>query len=212
MTPSTPTTAMPNATVPGPAGPAGPAFMLPVLALSLMALASAAVLAPVVDAAYGAEAEALATIARRGLWATVAATPVVALLKGAVLGALAWAVLVLGGKEVPYRDCAWNLLVAELILGAQALWTALLLRLRGIDASAGPEALRISTGLDLLFPDPTTPVGGLALSVTPFHAAWFLFLAWAFSRVGGSRPMGLLASLACWLPGAALPILRAWAP
>jgi len=178
------------------------------LALLGLSLVTAAALAPPTEAAFRSQPEALAATLRTGLWITAAAAPLVALGKGAVLGAIAWAVLVLGGKTPRYRSALAIVVTGELILAAQALWIALLIRVRGLAAISSPEDLRIPTGLDLLFPDPTTPLGALAGSVTPFHAAWVLFLAWRFGRAVGAPVWGVVAALACWMPGALVDILR----
>lgn len=177
------------------------------LALSLL---TAVTLTPVARVAYAAEAPALARTALSGLWVASAAVPVVAVLKGGALAAVAWAVLVLTGGDIPYRRAFGVVLAGELVLAAQALWIALLLHLRGLSAIESPADLAVVTGLDYLFPDPTTPLGALAVTVTPFHAAWVLFLAWGFRRAGGGGVVAAAgAALACWGPGAAVGILRA---
>jgi hypothetical protein len=184
---------------------------LPVLFVALAALSvvTAWAFAPLAEAALRSQPGQAVVPLRTGLWLAAAATPVVAVLKGLVLGGIAWAILVLGGRMPPYRRTVALVVAAEFILAAQALWTVVLLRIRGLSAVTSPDALRIPTGLDLLFPDPATPLGALATSVTPFHAAWVLFLAWCFARTaGGHRLLGAGAALACWVPGALVAVLR----
>lgn len=180
------------------------------LALVLLALAllTAAVVAPLMEVALQSQPEALAATLRAGVWIAAAATPLLALAKGVVLGGVAWAVLVLGGKSPRYRSTLAIVVAGELILGVQGLWIALLLRARGAGAITSPEDLSIPTGLNAIYPDPTTPLGALAGSVTPFHAAWIIFLAWRFTLAEGSRPWGALAAAACWIPGPLVSVLR----
>lgn len=194
--------------------PAPTLWTPPPLALLFVSLAGLSVLtawafSPLAEAALQSQpGQAVATL-RTGLWLAAAATPVVALLKGFVLGGIAWAVLVLGGRMPGYRRTVVLVVAAEFILAAQALWMVILLRIRGLSAVTSPDSLRIPTGLDLLFPDPATPLGALATSVTPFHVAWVLFLAWGFARsADGHRPLGAAAALACWVPGALVAVLR----
>lgn len=191
---------------------AGPVrFPVWALALTLLALSllTAATLAPLAAAAFRSQPESLAATLRAGLWIAAAAAPIAALAKGAALGGVAWAVLVLGGSTPRYRNTFAILVAGELILAAQGLWIALLLRLRGAAVISSPEDLRLATGLDVLFPDPATPLGALAGSVTPFHAAWVLFLAWRFSRGEESWAGGVLVALACWVPMPLVSVLRA---
>ena len=194
--------------------PAAAVWTPPPLPVLFVALAGLSVLTawaflPLAEAAFRSEpGQAVGTL-RTGLWLAAAATPVVAVLKGFVLGGIAWAVLVLGGRMPAYRRTVALVVAAEFILAAQALWMVVLLRVRGLSAITSPDALRIPTGLDLLFSDPATPLGALATSVTPFHAAWVLFLAWSFARTaGGHRLLGAVAALACWAPGALMALLR----
>ena len=50
----------------------------------------------------------------------------------------------------------------------------------------------------------------MAVSVTPFHLAWLLFLGWAFLRLGaGSRTLAAVAAVACWLPAPLLQMVVA---
>lgn len=201
--------ATPHSTQPAAAVWTPPPLPALFVALAGLSILTAWAFSPLAEAAFRSQpGQALGTL-RMGLWLGAAATPVVALLKGLVLGGIAWAVLVLGGRVPSYRRTVTLVVAAEFILAAQALWMVALLRIRGLSAVTSPDALRIPTGLDLLFPDPATPLGALAVSVTPFHAAWVLFLGWCFARVaGGQRLLGAAAALACWVPGALVAVLR----
>lgn len=191
---------------PGPLRAPVSALALILLALSLL---TAVALAPLAEAAFRSQPAALAATLRSGVWIAAAATPLVALAKGAALGAVAWAVLVLGGRNAQYRSTFAIVVAAELILAVQGAWIALLLRARGVGAITSPEDLRLPTGLDVLFSDPTTALGAMAGWVTPFHAAWVIFLAWRFTLAGGSRPWGVLAAAACWIPAPLVAVGRA---
>lgn len=199
--------------VPSPcAGPIDtPVWALAFVLLTLSLLTAAAV-APLAEVAFRSQPEALAATLRTGLWVAAAATPLVALAKGVGLGGVAWAVLVLGGKSPRYRSTFAIAVAGELILAVHGLWIALLLWARGVGAIASPEDLRVPTGLDVLFPDPATALGAIAGSVTPFHVAWVLFLAWRFGRAGGSRAWGSLAAMACWVPGPLVAVMRTLIP
>lgn len=179
--------------------------------LLALSIATASLMAPLARAAWANQPPEIATTVRTALWAVGLAAPVFALLKTAVLAALAWALLVLGGRQPGYRSLLTPLLAGELILSVQGLWIAGVLYLRGVDSLASPGDLTVTTGLDLLFPDPATVAGAAALSVTPFHLAWIGFLAWAFTRAtGGRRWLGGLTAVACWVPAPLLAALRAW--
>ena len=183
---------------------------LPLVAMAAVSLLSAFLLAPVAAAAYRGEPAELSATVRSGLWVMGLASPLVALAKGAALAAVAWAVLVLGGAQPRFRGLLGALVAGEVILAVQALWMAGLLRLRGLGGIHSPADLSIPTGLDVIFSDPSTPLGAMAVSVTPFHLAWLLFLGWAFLRLGaGSRTLAAVAAVACWLPAPLLQMVVA---
>lgn len=193
----------------GPGVDAGPGLWLVLTVLLGVSLLTAGLMQPLVGPAYAAETPELAGTIRTGLWLAGALGPVLAVAKAGVLGGVAWAVLVLGGREARYRRLFRALVLAELILVAQGLWVAGVLHVLG--GVSSPLDLRVGTGLDVLFPDPSTSLGALATVVTPFHAAWVAFLAWRFAVVTPSGPgLGTLAALACWLPGALLATVRTW--
>lgn len=178
-------------------------------ALVAVSVASAAAMAPLAEAAYRTAAPELSSTVRTGLWVLGLAGPLIAVVKAAALAGVAWAVLILTNATPAFRPLWGTLLVGEVILAFQGLFVAAVLHLRGVGSIVSPDDLRLVTGLDLLFPDPTTALGAVALSVTPFHLAWLAFLAWRFAEAPGSGwGRGVLAAVACWLPGALIGLAR----
>lgn len=187
-----------------------PPLWLSLAILTAVSLVTAGLMTPLVERAYGAEAPALRDMVRNGLWIVGASAPLLGLVKGAVLAAIAWSVLVLGGGDAPFRRLLGVTVCGELVLGAQGVVIAILLWLRIGGGVASVADLRLPTGLDLLFPDPTTAVGAVAAMVTPFHLVWVAFLAWAFVSVAKTRTaLGVAAALACWAPAPAILLARA---
>lgn len=194
-----------------PPGPASlpPAWMV-LLAITALSAATAVAMIPLVESAFRDQPAAAGATARTGLLIAAGAAPVLAAIRGSVLAGIAWAVLVLWGSSPPYRRSWATLLVGELILATQGAWMAVVFRLRGGAAVSAPGDLLVTTGLNLFFPDPTTPLGAVAQSVTPFHLAWILFLAWRLTSLAEGRwGAGMVAALACWAPAPIMGMLRA---
>lgn len=192
------------------ASPARPTVMV-LLAITVVSAATALAMIPLAEAAYREQPAALTATVRTGLIIAAGAAPLLAIVRGSILGGIAWAVLVLWGSDPAYRRSWAILLAGELILAVQGAWMAIVLHLRSAAAISSPGDLEVTTGLNLFFPDPTTPVGALAQSVTPFHLAWFLFLAWRLAALAEGRwERGVAAALACWLPVPLMSLLRAW--
>ena len=173
---------------------------------------SVLVTAPLLPGAYGGQAPEVLQGVRTWLWVLVAVSPILGLAKGLALTGMAWSLLLLLGAEARFRALLSLTLFGELILSTQGLWIACVLRLRGVGGTAAPEDLRVFTGLDIILDDPSSSLGALASAVTPFHAAWFLFLAWGFSSLSrAGRVRGAAAALLCWGLAAGTGVLRALA-
>lgn len=141
------------------------------------------------------------------VWVLAASSPLLALLKGAVLALVAWALLVLSDAPTALRPVLSSVLYGEAILSLQgpALLLTLLLQ-GGVRAGGVP----VPTGLDF-FVDPAHPVLlALARGFTPFHVAWVGFLAVALAASAGtSRARGLAVSGTLWTLVVGLGVLRA---
>jgi len=186
-----------------------PPLVTPALLVGALSFATVAATSPLVRVAYSARPELLPTVLA-GLWTMAALSPLFALLKGAALGAVAWAVLVLGGAEARLRSVVSTLLYGQLFLVLQGTWMTVLLWLRGTDHLRAPADMLMPTGLDFLFPDPTTVMGAVARGVTPFHVAWVIFCAVVIARVGGaSRWQSAFAAASVWMFVVGLGVVRA---
>jgi hypothetical protein len=184
----------------------------PLLVFAGITMLSVLVTAPLLPGAWAGQAPEVIRGVRTGLWVLVAVSPILGLARGLALTAMAWSLLLLLGAEARYRALLSVTLFGELILSTQGLWIACVLRMRGVGGTAAPEDLRVFTGLDILLDDPSSPLGALASAVTPFHAAWAVFLAWGFSSLSrGGRVRGAAAAALCWGLAAGTGILRALA-
>ncbi len=164
---------------------------------------------PLVHVAYAGRPEMLPATTM-GLWAMAVLSPLSALLKGTVLGGVAWSVMVLTGARPRYRALMSAVIYAQVIFGLQGAWVTSLLWLRGTAALHRPSDLLLPTGLDVFVSDPGSALGAVARSVTPFHAAWFLFLTVVAARVArGGWWRGALAAGAIWSLVVGLGVVRA---
>lgn len=139
------------------------------------------------------------------LWSFAVLSPVLALMKGLFLGLAAWALLVLlgaGTRAVPILSA---LLYGEAILALQNVWIAAVVLVRG----RFDPTLPVPVGLDAIVGPAHPLLLGLARGVTPFHAAWLLFLTFALTSPHGlPRWKGAVTALALWSVSAGLVISR----
>jgi hypothetical protein len=184
-------------------------IVAPTLLAAFVVVATVAATVPLVRAAYGGRPELLlATTA--GLWAMAVLSPLAALLKGAVLGGVAWSVMVLTGVQARYRALTSAVIYGQVILGLQGAWVTGLLWVRGLGGVHQPADLILPTGLDAFVSDPSSALGVVARGVTPFYCAWFVFLTVVFARTarrGWWR--GTLAALGVWTLITGLGVVRA---
>jgi hypothetical protein len=186
-----------------------PPVVTPALLVGGLSLGTVAATIPLVRVAYAGRPELLGTV-EAGLWLMAGLSPLVALLKGAFMGGLAWSSMVLSGADVRFRSLVSTLLYAQLFLVMQGTWMTILLWAHGADRIRSPADMLLPTGLDLLFPDPTTVIGAVAHDVTPFHLAWFVFCAVVIGKLArGSRWRGVLAALSLWALLVGFGVVRA---
>jgi hypothetical protein len=185
-------------------------LLAPTAGVAALFLSAALLVRPLLPAAYRSEPEALLGIVTTLLWVGVVAAPVVTFVKALVLGTVAWATLVIMGTQAPFRVVVRTILVGECILAAQGLFIAVILRARGAEALRSPEDLMVATGLDAFIDGEGPVLAALARGVTPFHAAWVVFLTLALARgAHTSRVRGGAAALCVWGLVAGVGALRA---
>jgi hypothetical protein len=140
------------------------------------------------------------------LWALGLLSPVTALFKGIFFGATAWALLVLLGASSPFRAVLSALLYGEVVLAFLNVWVAGVVLARGRFDPAEP----VHAGLDAFVAGAHPVLLELARGVTPFHAAWLLFLTFALTTPAGApRWKGAVVAGALWSLSAGLIVFRA---
>lgn len=184
-------------------------ILVPTAMATLLAVGTVAATLPLVRLAYAGRSELLpATTA--GLWVMAILSPLTALLKGVVLGGVAWSVMVLTGAQARYRPLMSAVIYGQVILGLQGAWVTLLLWLRGTAGLHQPSDLLLPTGLDAFVSNPSSALGVVARSATPFYLAWFLFLTVVVAHAGRRGWWrGALAATAIWALVTGLGVVRA---
>lgn len=186
-----------------------PPLVAPAVVVGALSLVTVAATIPLIRLAYAGRPELLPTVVA-GLWLTAGLSPFVALVKGVVLGGVAWSCLVLSSAEVRFRSLVSTLLYAQVFLVLQGTWMTALLWIHGTDHLHAPKDMLLTTGLDLFFPDPTTVMGAVAHGVTPFHLAWLTFAAVVIGRLAeGSKWRGILAATSLWVLLVGVGVVRA---
>jgi len=138
------------------------------------------------------------------LWLVALATPVTAAAKGAMLGGIAWAVLVLLGAAAPFLATVSALLYGEVILAFQGIWMAATLLVIGGVGLDSAGIMGVSAGLDSIIPDRFAVLDAIGRGVTPFHVAWAFFLVVtlsALARTTRLRAGVAVAAVWCGLVG-----------
>lgn len=152
----------------------------PLVVVPVLSLASAYALRPMV-------AEAMAGDTARGveawLWLSAFLSPVSAGAKALALGALAWSVLVVAGRDAPFRLLVSIFLYGEALLALHPVAIAAVLQMRGPGAVAGPEDLYVAMGLDALVQPVAPALAAAVRALSVAHAVWFLFVSCALVRV-----------------------------
>jgi len=185
-------------------------LLAPLVLVAVLTAASVVAMAPLVRSAYAGHTALLATV-YFGMGLVAVLSPLTTLLKCAVLGGAAWAVLALTGAEVRYRAAVSLLAYAQTILAAQAAWVVALLWLRGPGRIGAPEDLVLTTGLDVFVADRTSPLAVLAHAIDPFQLLWVTAVALGFAGLARTgRGRGALAAVAVWALAVAVPVIRAW--
>ncbi len=155
----------------------------PLALLSLLALATAAGLSPVLRDAVLARTPENAGRMQALLWVVALATPLTAGAKAAVLGGVAWAVLVLLGAAPRLRATVSAILYGEVILALQGIWMVATLLVIGGVGLHPVDLTGVSAGLDSVIPDRFVVLDAIGKGVTPFHVAWAFFLVVALSAL-----------------------------
>ncbi|MCG6958173.1 MAG: hypothetical protein LJF04_19460 [Gemmatimonadetes bacterium] len=188
---------------------ASPPLVTPAVVVGALSLVTVAATIPLIRTAYAGRPELLPTVVA-GLWLTAGLSPFVALIKGVVLGGVAWSCLVLTSAEARFRSLVSTLLYAQVFLVLQGTWMTALLWIHGTARLHTPGDMLLPTGLDLWFPDSTTVMGAVAHGVTPFHLAWLIFSAVVIGRLAhGSQWRGILAATSLWVLVAGVGVVRA---
>lgn len=188
----------------------GPGTLLtPVLLVSMLSLLALAGIDPVLGSAAGS-GEPVAAAMRSSVRMLAVLAPIVAMVKGVVLGGVAWAVLVLVDTTPRFRAVVSAVLYGEVVLACQGVWIGFVLQLRAAGGILSRTDLHVPSGLDA-FGAPSSPaVGALVQGLSVFHVAWVLVLALAFVHAAATtRPRGAVAALVVWGLVVGLGVLRA---
>lgn len=184
-------------------------ILTPTVMTSALMVGSVLATLPLVRLAYAGRAALLPTVTT-GLWIMAILSPITAVLKGLLLGGVAWAVVVLTGAQARYRSLVSAVLYGQVILALQGAWVTVLLWLRGTAGLHQPADLMLSTGMDAFVHDPSSVLAAVARCVTPFYCAWFIFLTVAVAqaaRRGWWR--GAVAAGVLWILVTGLGVTRA---
>jgi hypothetical protein len=178
--------------------------------VGVLSVAAAAGMQPMVGAAFSGGPSGVGTGMQSWLWLLAALSPVLALAKAAVLGAAAWAVLVLVGEGARFLVVASAFLYGEVILALQGVWIAAVLHARGVGSVSGPIDLRVFSGIAELLGDVHPALIALTQGASIFHLAWITFLSLALaSAATTTRTRGFAAALTAWSLATAAGAIRA---
>ena len=185
-------------------------LLAPLALVAVINLATALAMRPAFHHAFARQPEQLARAVEVTVWLVAVAYPIVALAKAVVLAAMAWAVAALAGAFARLRTLVSLLLYGELVLLGSAVFTAVVVHVRGLDTLRAPGDLLVSQGVDM-FVDLRSPVGMAILQHTSvFYVAWFLFLCVALPGVTGvSRAVAIVTALALWASLLLFGVVRA---
>jgi hypothetical protein len=184
-------------------------LLVPTLLVGVVTVLSVGAMMPLMRSAYAGKPELLPTVTY-GVWAVTLLSPLTTLVKAAVLGGVAWAVLVLTSVEARYRSLVSMVVYAQIILALQGAWIVALLWLRGRSHLLAPGDLMVSTGPDAFVRDPTSPLAALARGVGPFHVAWVVLLALGFAAISRrSWKRTSVAAIAVWMMAVGMTVVRA---
>lgn len=191
----------------------GPGTLLtPVLLVSLLSLLALAGIDPVLGS-VGDGGEPVAAAMRAPLRLLALLAPIIATVKGVVLGGVAWAVLVLVGAMPRFRAVVSAVLYGEALLAVQGVWIGFVLQMRAGDGTLTRPDLLVPSGLDALGLPSSPAVAALVQGLSVFHLAWILVLGVAFAHAASTtRPKGAVAALAVWCLVVGLGVLRASLP
>lgn len=184
-------------------------ILAPALVAGVLSLATVVATLPLVRLAYAAHPE-LSVPAGDALWAMGLLSPFATLLKGVLLGGVAWSVLVLSGTQVRYRTLTSAVIYGQIILVLQGAWVTALLWMRGAAALHQPSDLMLPMGLDAFVSNSSSALAVVARSVTPFYCAWFVFLSVVITRAARSSWWrGTLATFTIWILVTGVGVVRA---
>lgn len=151
----------------------GPGTILsPIVLVTLLSFCTAVVVGPTLTRMSGGSNMA------GWMWLLVLAAPPVTLLKGAVLAGVAWSVLVLADRGVSFRTTFSAMLYGELVLALQGPALAVLARVSG----GLPRSPGLLAGPVQWVPHGEPVLTALAGGLSPFHVAWWAFVAVALNR------------------------------
>ena len=178
-------------------------------AIAVVNVVSAWLIRPFVAAALAHDASAARGVAF-ALWLSGALSPLVAVVQALLLGAVAWALLTLGGAFVRFRQLLTVLLAGQVLLSLDSLFIAAVLLVRGSAAITTPADLWVPQGLDIFIAVESPMAQAIAGNVTLFHGAWLAFLIATLPRATGvSRRAAAAVGIAVWDGMLAVAVARA---
>jgi hypothetical protein len=189
----------------------GPGTVIsPLILVGALSVAAAAGMQPMVAAAFAGQPSGVGSSMQSWLWLLAALSPVLALAKALILGAAAWAVLVLVAEGACFRVVTSAFLYGEVILALQGVWMAAVLQVRGVGDVSEPLDLRVASGIAELMGDAHPALLALTQGASVFHLAWMTFLALALaSAAKTTRVRGFAAAWTAWSLVTAIGVIRA---
>lgn len=182
----------------------------PLILVGALSLAAAAAMQPMVRAAFAGQPSGIGSSMQSWLWLLAALSPVLALVKALILGAAAWAVLVLVAEGAGFLVVMSAFLYGEVILALQGIWMAVVLHVRGVGVVSDPTDLRVVSGLAELMGDAHPALLALTQGASVFHLAWMTFLALALaSGAATTKSRGFAAAGTAWSLVTAIGVFRA---
>jgi len=184
--------------------------MSPLILVGAISVAAAAGMQPMVGAAFAGQTSGVGGSMQSWLWLLAALSPVLALAKALILGAAAWAVLVLVSEGARLLVVASAFLYGEVILALQGVWMAAVLHVRGVGDVSEPLDLRVASGIAEFMGDAHPALLALTQGTSVFHLAWMTFLTLALaSAAKTTRVRGFAAAWTAWSLVTAIGVLRA---
>ena len=184
--------------------------MSPLILVGALSVAAAAGMHPMVRAAFAGQPPGVGTGMQSWLWLLAVLSPALALAKALILGAAAWAVLVLTAEGARLRVVTSAFLYGEVILALQGVWMAAVLHVRGVGSVAEPLDLRVASGIAEFIGNAHPALLALSQGASVFHLAWVTFLTLALaSAAGTTKVRGFAAAGTAWSLMTGIGVVRA---